>query len=359
MFASKWNILDNSESKKWVILNKIIFVFLSLSVFVMIIQSSINNLSRYKFVFLWIELIVSAIFLLEYIYRFFSAKNKNKYVFSLDGLVDLIAFLPLIIEIIFNSTMIWNIIKIVRMFKYIRLFKVLSSYRYTSYLRFFLKSFSNYKNELKFILYSFIVLVIPTSFLLYYVEWPINIWFSNFYKTFWWWIETIAKVWNWWFYPMTFLGKIIWVFYVLMWLILFWMISSISFMVLFEINKAKKLVNSSKNLKKCMVCNNSNKKEANYCINCWDSFIARNKIISDKLDILEQKTSKFYFEYLENDTIKIWIINSNDLYKSYVKIKYNLKIDLLYIYKDKDIDIEEKNRIIQFLEEQYFNSRIN
>lgn len=64
--------------------------------------------------------------------------------------------------------------------------------------------------------------------------------------------------------------------------------------------------------------------------------------------------NKFFFEILEkNWTIKIWTIVSNDIFKAYLKIKYELKYDLKYIYIDKDTSTEEKEKIIKELEIHY------
>lgn len=64
--------------------------------------------------------------------------------------------------------------------------------------------------------------------------------------------------------------------------------------------------------------------------------------------------NKFFFEILEkNWNIKIWTIVSNDIFKAYLKLKYELKYDLKYIYLDKETSLEEKEKIIKELETHY------
>lgn len=70
-------------------------------------------------------------------------------------------------------------------------------------------------------------------------------------------------------------------------------------------------------------------------------------------EITEKSWSKFYFDINQNWQIKQWTIFSDDIFKAYLKIKDELKFDLLYIYQNKDdsLDIKEKN--IKILNEQY------
>lgn len=68
---------------------------------------------------------------------------------------------------------------------------------------------------------------------------------------------------------------------------------------------------------------------------------------------IEVDGNKFYFEIIQNWELKVWTIVSKDIFKAYVKIKDNLKFDLKYIYLDKDTSLNEKEKIIHELHEQY------
>ena len=63
--------------------------------------------------------------------------------------------------------------------------------------------------------------------------------------------------------------------------------------------------------------------------------------------------NKFFFEINQNWILKTWTIVSNDLFKAYLKIKDELKYDLVYLYYDKKTTLEEKQKIIHELKEQY------
>lgn len=72
-----------------------------------------------------------------------------------------------------------------------------------------------------------------------------------------------------------------------------------------------------------------------------------------EMNDVEVSGNKYYFEILQNGETKLWTISSTDIFKSYVKIKYELKYNLQYIYPSKECSLEEKQTILHDLEEQY------
>lgn len=72
------------------------------------------------------------------------------------------------------------------------------------------------------------------------------------------------------------------------------------------------------------------------------------------IDNIEVSGNKFYFDILEqNGNIKTGTIVSNDIFKAYLKIKYELKYNLVYIYLKTDASLEEKQKIISELKDHY------
>ncbi|MBW7954726.1 hypothetical protein H3C61_02850 [Candidatus Gracilibacteria bacterium] len=63
--------------------------------------------------------------------------------------------------------------------------------------------------------------------------------------------------------------------------------------------------------------------------------------------------NKYFFEILNNGELKTGTIVSNDIFKAYLKIKYQLKYDLKYIYQNQNESLIEKEKIINELESQY------
>lgn len=73
------------------------------------------------------------------------------------------------------------------------------------------------------------------------------------------------------------------------------------------------------------------------------------------IEVVDVKISKnnFLFEINKNWLIQKWTIVSNDIFKAYLKIKDELKYDLVYIYNDENTTLEEKQKIIHEIKEQY------
>lgn len=73
----------------------------------------------------------------------------------------------------------------------------------------------------------------------------------------------------------------------------------------------------------------------------------------ETIDTIDVSWEKFYFEIEQNWNLKTWTISSNDIFKAFLKIKYDLKYNLKYIYQNPESSIEEKERIIKDLEWKY------
>lgn len=73
----------------------------------------------------------------------------------------------------------------------------------------------------------------------------------------------------------------------------------------------------------------------------------------EKMDDIVVSWNKYYFEIIKDWQTKPWTISSNDIFKAFLKIKYQLWYNLKYIYQDENTSLEEKEKIIHDLEEQY------
>lgn len=148
------------------------------------------------------EVIIIAIFTLEYLLRLFVADKKLKFVFSFYALIDLIAILPFYVA----RGIDLRSIRVFRLFRLIRAFKI---FRYSKAIQRFKNAFLDVKEEL-------ILFLVATGFLLfiaavgiYYFENPAQPeQFKSIFHCLWWAVATLTTVGYGDIYPITAGGKI-------------------------------------------------------------------------------------------------------------------------------------------------------
>ena len=164
---------------------------------------SLPNLGKNtKWILNTTEVIIVAIFTLEYLLRLFVADKKLKFVFSFYALIDLIAILPFYVA----RGIDLRSIRVFRLFRLIRAFKI---FRYSKAIQRFKNAFLEVKEEL-------ILFLVATGFLLfiaavgiYYFENPAQPeQFKSIFHCLWWAVATLTTVGYGDIYPITAGGKI-------------------------------------------------------------------------------------------------------------------------------------------------------
>lgn len=164
------------------------------------------------------ESISVGIFTVEYLLRLWcitesSAYPKNwrgrwRYMSSPMAIIDLLAFLPAYLPLIFPNY--YQDLRIVRAFRLFRLFRLLKLWRYSSSLRMLIKVVVEKRSDLQVIVFTIIVLMVVSASLMYMLEnevQPHN--FSSIPKSMWWAVVTLTTVGYGDMYPFTDLGKVL------------------------------------------------------------------------------------------------------------------------------------------------------
>jgi len=266
------NILENPHNKLWRKINTFIIILILISIFFLIIESVWENYTKYNKIFFIVDWFVSVIFAIEYFYRLYTSKNKNKFFSSKLNFIDLVSFLPFFLELILPWIFYVDFLKTLRLF---RVFKLL---KYNKNIFYIIKSFKNYKTEFSIIWIMIFIVLIFSWFIMYFIESWINPGFRNVANSIWWAIVTMATLWYGDVVPMTVLWKIFWSIVIILWPVMFAMLSSVNILVLIEVAKAKddeierKLASKEKT---CKRCGHVNPLDANYCMKCGESYIKR------------------------------------------------------------------------------------
>ncbi len=181
-------------------------LFIQFLIVVSLVSFSIETLPNLGKNTKWIlnttEVIIVAIFTLEYLLRLFVADKKLKFVFSFYALIDLIAILPFYVA----RGIDLRSIRVFRLFRLIRAFKI---FRYIKAIQRFKNAFLEVKEEL-------ILFLVATGFLLfiaavgiYYFENPAQPeQFKSIFHCLWWAVATLTTVGYGDIYPITVGGKI-------------------------------------------------------------------------------------------------------------------------------------------------------
>lgn len=280
------NILSDPRNVLWNSINN----FVSFCVFLwvgVIIFETLPIFSGLSFEFFLIDIFISFVFALEYIYRFMRAKKKLDFSINIFNIIDLLSFLPFFIGLVFQVFAWLDMLKVLRLLRILRLFEVSSK---SPIVLGFLHTIREYKHEYKAILSIFVSLLIIFSTFVYYFEFPHNPDFSSIPQTLWWGIVTMTTVWYGDMSPITVGGKLMGTFLILLWPVLVAVMGSITILVFMDVAEWQK----SNNIKICLNCKTHNPSEANFCNQCgnqhffWDLGEAHHP----KLSLLQKIFSK-------------------------------------------------------------------
>lgn len=177
---------------------------------------SISNLDSRVALYLHVFDIFSVlVFTIEYLLRLYVSdliypsktrlKSMLKFIFSPLGLIDLFAILPFYLPFIFKADL--RFLRVLRLFRFVRVFKIT---RYNKTLKMFGDVFREKKTELGMTIFSVFIILIVSSFLMYFIEGkaqPDK--FQNVFAAMWWSVITLTTIGYGDVYPLTVAGKIL------------------------------------------------------------------------------------------------------------------------------------------------------
>ena len=195
-------IIERTDTK----LGKAFDLFIQFLIVLSLITFSIEtlpNLSELQIEILWyLEVAIVMIFTIEYLLRIIVADEKLKFIFSFQGLIDLLAILPFYIRMGID-------LRTIRVFRLFRLIRVFKFFRYS-------KAINRFKNTFRIVKAELILFSIFTLFLLYlsavgiyYFEnqaQPEN--FASVFHSLWWAVATLTTVGYGDVFPITLGGRI-------------------------------------------------------------------------------------------------------------------------------------------------------
>jgi len=165
--------------------------------------------------FLWIERITFVIFSIDYIVRWFTADLKYKrfgtkafaiYPFRFHAVIDLIALLPGLFEIIPLPMFHIKALELIRIFRIIRCVRVFKTLKYSSSFNIISKILKKQKNALLTVLFIALAYIFISAIFMYQIE-PDT--FQNFFEAIYWPTISLTTVGYGDIYPVTTIGRIV------------------------------------------------------------------------------------------------------------------------------------------------------
>lgn len=198
-------IIFESETPAGRAFDVTLIILILTSIVAVIIESIPSVREQYGQIFLYLELILTGVFTLEYILRLYSVKKPLSYAFSFFGIVDFISIMPIFLLMIIPGAQSLIIIRSIRLLRVFRIFKLGTYFNEGSIILDALRS-SRYKISVFF--FTIIIIVIIAGAMMYMVESPES-GFTDIPTSIYWAIVTMTTVGYGDIAPATALGKIL------------------------------------------------------------------------------------------------------------------------------------------------------
>ena len=244
------------------------------SVLVILLDSIAELHSVHGLAYLRIEWLFTAFFTLEYFTRIWCSPNRKAYVFSVFGVVDLLALLPTYIAFFVPEA---SPLLIIRLLRILRIFRILRLFEFITEANLLAKALR--ASRRKIFLFFSMMIILTTIFgsLIYVLEGPHN-GFENIPVSIYWAIVTITTVGYGDVVPVTVAGRMISALGMLMgYAIIAVPTGIITAELASEMNSAKTLARNSRNCKTCGV--SGHEPDAHYCAYCGEHLEQKTAII--------------------------------------------------------------------------------
>ncbi|MEJ2902424.1 ion transporter [Pedobacter panaciterrae] len=179
---------SNTRAGKAFDVGLLIAIFTSI---IVVMLDSVEHIHRqYGTLFNRIEWVFCALFTIEYILRLVSIRRPVKYVFSLLGIIDLIALLPSYLSIFFIGAQSLLVFRALRLLRVFRIFKL---GHFLTEINFLTQALKDSIRKISIFLLTVLTLTIILGSIMYLVEKREN-GFSNIPESIYWAIVTITTV---------------------------------------------------------------------------------------------------------------------------------------------------------------------
>ena len=128
--SKKWKrqifrIIFKSDTKLGLLFDLILLVLIVLSTIIVMMESVSIFDAKLHSLFIFLEIIITIFFTIEYVLRIVTIRNKKSYIFSFFGIIDFLAILPFYLSLFFPITKYFLILRMLRMLRVFRILNLL------------------------------------------------------------------------------------------------------------------------------------------------------------------------------------------------------------------------------------------
>ena len=169
----------------------VLFFLIVLSVVIVALETVESYDQKYHDIFIKIEWGITIFFTLEYLLRIISVKRPFKYIFSLYGLIDLLATIPLYLSYIFAGS---QVLLAVRVFRLLRVFRILKLVKFLGEASQLSTALRASRAKILVFIYAVLIVSVIMGTLMYWIEEDWDSGFNSIPHSIYWTIVTLTTV---------------------------------------------------------------------------------------------------------------------------------------------------------------------
>lgn len=198
-------VIYESDTRAGKIFDITLLAFIVLSILTVMLDSVDSLRAQYGRLFFILEWFFTVVFFIEYVLRLICIRKPSRYIFSVLGIIDLLAVIPSILSVVVAGTQSLLVLRALRLLRIFRIFRLV---HFMSEMRFLSTAIKNSIRKISIFILVVLTTVVILGSVIYLVEGRQN-GFTSIPQSVYWAIVTITTVGYGDIAPVTPLGKII------------------------------------------------------------------------------------------------------------------------------------------------------
>jgi len=184
-------IIFEADTPKGKAFDVILLVFIALSILVVNLESVSSISTQYSDILFYSEWGLTIFFTIEYILRLYCSYRPMKYVFSMYGIIDLLAIIPTYLSLFMVGAHSLIIIRALRLLRVFRIFKMVG---FMNQGTFIMNSLKASRDKIFIFIFFIFLMVNIVGAIMYLVEGSANSGFESIPRSIYWAVVTMTTV---------------------------------------------------------------------------------------------------------------------------------------------------------------------